>query len=55
MKYFVLICGILLLIGGLPLVWKFAAGTARIILSVLVFIIAVGIILWGISLIGSVL
>lgn len=50
MKYFVIICGILLLLGGMPLVWQFAAGTARIIWSVLLFIIAVAIIMWGISL-----
>lgn len=54
MKYLVLILGILLLIGGLPAVWKFAAGTARIVLSVLIFIGAVALIWYGITLLRAV-
>lgn len=33
----VLIIGILLLIGGIPAIWKFAKGTARLILSLAIF------------------
>lgn len=49
MNWFIIICGILLLIGGLPLVWKFAVGVARIILSIVIFVLAVLLILGGIG------
>lgn len=37
MGWLVFILGLLLLIAGLPLIWKLAKGLARIILSVLIF------------------
>lgn len=45
----VIVLGILLLIGGLPAIWKFAKGAARIILTVLLFVIIIGLIWWAIT------
>ncbi len=43
----IIVIGALLLIGGLPAIWRFAKGSARIILSVVLFIVAL--IWWAIT------
>lgn len=48
MQILVIVLGILLLIGGLPAIWRFAKGAARLILSVLLFLIIIGLIWWAI-------
>ena len=42
----IIVIGALLLIGGLPAIWRFAKGSARIILSVVLFLVIVGAALW---------
>lgn len=44
----VIVLGVLLLIGGLPAIWRFAKGAARIILSIILFCVIVGLIWWAI-------
>lgn len=49
MQILVLVLGILLLIGGLPAIWRFAKGAARIVLSIILFVVIVGIAWWAIT------
>ena len=45
----IIVIGALLLIGGLPAIWRFAKGSARIILSVVLFLVIVALIWWAIT------
>ncbi len=44
----VIVLGLLLLVGGIPAVWRFAKGAARIILSVIIFLAVIALIWWAI-------
>lgn len=45
----VIVLGVLLLVGGIPAVWRFAKGAARIVLTVLIFLITIGLIWWAVT------
>lgn len=49
LQILIIVIGVLLLIGGLPAIWKFAKGAARLILSVVLFLVIIGIIWWAIT------
>lgn len=49
MQILVIVLGVLLLIGGLPAIWKFAKGAARIILSIIIFLLVIALIWWAIT------
>lgn len=50
----VLVLGVLLLAGGLPAIWKFAKGAARLLLSVLLFAAIIALCLWAITSLAAV-
>ena len=45
----IIVIGALLLIGGLPAIWRLANGSARIILFVVLFLVIVALIWWAIT------
>lgn len=45
----IIVVGLLLLIGGIPAIWRFAKGAARIVLTILLFVIIIGLIWWAIT------
>lgn len=45
----IIVLGIILLIGGLPAIWRFAKGSARLILSILLFVMIIALIWWAIT------
>lgn len=49
LQILIIVLGVLLLIGGIPAIWKFAKGAARIILTVVIFLIVIGLIWWAIT------
>ncbi len=51
----IIVLAVLLLIGGIPAVWRFAKGAARIILSILIVVVAIGLIWWAINVFAAAL
>lgn len=49
MQILVIVLGLVLLIGGIPAIWKFAKGAARIVLTVVIFVAVIGLIWWAIT------
>ncbi len=45
----IIVLGLLLLAGGIPAIWRFAKGAARIVLTVLIFVLVIGLIWWALT------
>lgn len=45
----IIVLGLLLLAGGIPAIWRFAKGAARIVLTVLIFVLVIGLIWWAVT------